>query len=139
MAYIHSKGIAHLDLKTTNILLTTDKRSTVIADFGISQARAGFGSMAPAAGTGMNPVFDSGGGMEMSPMGPPMGSPMGSSMGSPAPSSALLALTPQYCAPERLLRKDLSFEDLLATDVYTYGKRGCLWNVSGWGALPDCT
>ena len=51
MAYIHSKGIAHLDLKTTNILLTADKRSTVVADFGISQTRVGFGSV------GGNPVF----------------------------------------------------------------------------------
>ena len=43
MSYIHSKGIAHLDLKTTNILLSADRRSTVIADFGISQTLAGFG------------------------------------------------------------------------------------------------
>ena len=46
MAFIHAKGIAHLDLKTANILLTKDKRSTVIADFGISQTRAGFGGSA---------------------------------------------------------------------------------------------
>ena len=48
--------------------------------------------------------------------------PLGSA---PSSSSAgkqfNVALTPQYCAPERLLRKDLTFDELLATDVYTYG------------------
>ena len=32
-----------------------------------------------------------------------------------------LALTPHYGAPERLLEDDLSFDGLLASDVYTYG------------------
>ena len=110
MAFIHAKGIAHLDLKTTNILLAADKRRTVIADFGISQTRAELGSGA-GSGASHNPVFEGGG-----DFGVPMVS-MGSSSG---PG---LALTPHYCAPERLLRKDLTFDELLATDVYTYGKR----------------
>ena len=108
MAYIHAKGIAHLDLKTTNILLTADKRSTVIANFGISQTRA---VPTKAVGSGAsNPVFDSGGGVALEPMG-----------GSPVACLAV-ALTPHYCAPERLVRKNLSFDELLAADVYTYGK-----------------
>ena len=104
MAFIHARGIAHLDLKTTNILLTDDKRRTVIADFGISQTRDGFGGGGEA---GNPPSVFSDGGVEMPLM-------------SAAPVH-FLALTPQYCAPERLLRKDLTFTELLATDVYTFG------------------
>ena len=116
MAYIHAKGIAHLDLKTNNILLTADKRSTVIADFGISQTQQAlvqnrFGTAVVAS---TNPVFDAGGGVEMAPMVPM----------SMTASAGPLALTPHYCAPERLLRKDLSFAQLLAADVYTYGTCG---------------
>ena len=106
MAYIHSKGIAHLDLKTSNILLSGDRKSTVVADFGISQTCVGAGSVAS-----MNPAFDTGGGVEMGSFGSALG------------STGSLALTPHYCAPERLLRKDLTFAELLATDVYTYGSQ----------------
>ena len=113
MAYVHSKGIAHLDLKTTNILLTNGKRSTVIADFGISQTRA-----ASEMRAADNPVFDVVGGVEMAPLGPMPGS-----------SGAAVALTPQYCAPERLVTKNLSFDDLLASDIYTYGAFGFLCGV----------
>ena len=106
MAFVHAKGIAHLDLKTTNILLTADRRSTVIADFGISQTRAGFGH----AASPINPVFggSNGSGVEMNAFPTPV-------------SSVSLALTPHYTAPERLLRKGLTFDELLAADVYTYG------------------
>ena len=111
MSYIHSKGIAHLDLKTTNILLTADRRSTVIADFGISQTRDGVDSIGGSARS--NPVFGSeGSGVAMVSMG---------SMTGPG-----LALTPHYCAPERLMRKDLSFDELLAADVYTYGAQNVM-------------
>ena len=113
MSYIHSKGIAHLDLKTTNILLTADQRSTVIADFGISQTRHANDD----AFASSNPVFDAvgsggggvGGGFEMMPLGAT------SSGGSPQ------AFTPHYCPPERILRKDLTFDELQAADVYSYG------------------
>ena len=109
MAFIHSKGIAHLDLKTANVLLSADRRSTVIADFGISQ------TLIRGA-----PVFDRGAGVEMMTM-----------IGGPRPALSALALTPQYCAPERLLRDDLSFDALLAADVYTYGmKQGAAWKWS---------
>lgn len=114
MAYVHSKGIAHLDLKTANILLTANKRSIVIADFGISETRDDFGSISTLAST--NPAFESGLGVEMAALGP-----------MPACSPASVALTPQYCAPERLLRTDLSFDELLATDVYTYGANNWAW------------
>ena len=112
MSYIHSKGIAHLDLKTTNILLTADRRSTVIADFGISQTRDGVHMVGERATS--NPVFATSGssGVAMVPMG---------SMTGPG-----LALTPHYCAPERLMRKDLSFDELLAADVYTYGAQNVM-------------
>ena len=51
------------------------------------------------------------------------------SLGGPSnhDSQSLLALTPHYCAPERLLRTDLSFGDLQASDVYTYG--ACAWGL----------
>ena len=120
MAYVHSKGIAHLDLKTTNILLTADKRSTLVADFGISQTQAGFGTGS------FNPVFAAeAGAVEMTPMGQ-HGSGGGAAAGGHPPlggNVVRLALTPQYTAPERLFRHDLSFVDLLATDVYTFGAR----------------
>ena len=109
MAYVHSKGIAHLDLKTTNILLTAGKRSAVIADFGISQT-----SSTSEIGTVSNPVFDTGGGVQMAALGQV-----------PRGLAAAVALTPHYCAPERLVRKDPSFDELLGSDLYTYGRCGC--------------
>ena len=131
MAYIHSKGIAHLDLKTTNILLSQDLRFTLIADFGISQMRDGNGSAGVGGGHGsgshggrgpairgdaaVNPVFEACGGVvEMSRFDSV------SSVDSLGAAGGL-AFTPQYCAPERLLRNDLAFVDLLASDVYTFG------------------
>ena len=119
MAYIHSKGIVHLDLKTTNILLTANKRFTVIADFGISQTMAGFGSGGAAA---TNPVFaaDGGGGVELMPVAAAK-RVSSSAMVDADRDSGLLALTPHYCAPERLLRADLAFDGLRAADVYTFG------------------
>ena len=124
MAYIHSKGIAHLDLKTTNILLTSDKRSTVVADFGISRTRNG-----GDVGSNGNPLFDHGSGVQMEHIGP---------IANGSGGGAALALTPQYCAPERLINADLDFDQLLATDVYAYGKTYFLalsWAVSQEGGL----
>lgn len=115
MAFVHQRRIAHLDLKTANVLLT-DEGNAVLADFGISQvedlsfATTVAGGVAIAAGgarLGGGTVARTGGAIEMGAMATAEAGP--------------LALTPQYCAPERLLRKHLSFEDLLATDVYTLG------------------
>ena len=121
MAYIHSKGIAHLDLKTSNILLTADKRSTVIADFGISQTRVVAGS--DHGSTSSNPVFDSGRSVEMAALGGGGGGGGGDGGGGSLTfgSGATLALTPHYCAPERLFSDFLSFDQLQASDVYSYG------------------
>ena len=121
MAYIHSKGIAHLDLKTTNILLSADKRSTVIADFGISQTRVVAGS--DHGSTSSNPVFDSGRSVEMAALGGGGGGGGGDGGGGSLTfgSGATLALTPHYCAPERLFSDFLSFDQLQASDVYSYG------------------
>merc|ERR1711991_178184 len=96
--------------------MTEDKRSTVMADFGISQTPAGFNGGAP---NHVNPAFEGStsnrGSMAMMPMG---SSRMSSRQSA---NSFSLALTPQYCAPERLLPGSLSFEELLAADVYSYG------------------
>ena len=92
----------------------------VVADFGISVAEG----LVPEA---INPVFagrsvSATGGLEMASMGaPPRGSMDMASMGAPSRGSTNLALTPHYCAPERLVAKNSSFADLLAADVYTFG------------------
>ena len=109
MAYVHAKGIAHLDLKTANILLSADATRTVIADFGISQTQDGPPTVNPVFVSGSGGAAAVGSGTEMR------------RMASNASSAPVLALTPHYCAPERLTMKDLSFSDLLASDVYTYG------------------
>ena len=77
------------------------------ASFGLN------GGVAGSSAVSVNPVFDSGDGMEL-------GIRRRTDTGS---DNLAVAMTPQYVAPERLLRKDLTFVELLASDVYTFGKQ----------------
>ena len=130
MAYVHSKGIAHLDLKTTNILLSVGRDQTVVADFGISQTVSADIAPGRRGGAAVSSGRLPSSGIEMVPIG-------GSGVVGLS-SGGTLALTPHYAAPERLLRTELAFADLLAADVYSYGGSGtwlssCVrYSLPGW-------